>query len=852
MTRTGSTRQPRVIIPAEGSDAKVYEMAMRRAIEALHADGGAIATKDHPQDAIATKENPQDTLLLRVRQVHPRLRPLRPSAHPISAGDDNSPEPSEDIEEISTTVLPTTRISRQYQQGERLIGYTWMTGKPVIMSGEEVQGLPGSNSPEDPPAAYHLAVPIFAPVASDVARPLGAGGQEDIIIGVMTVYNIDPNWRFTQNQIALLEAHAANLAQAVILNQLAWQEQRHRRVLSLLQELTGDLSLPNQASSSPQDAFYESFFDRIYVAIRASMEVDAFAVALSQADGSLMIYSIVENQQRTPYLHLRADQATWWPWVHYGNHFGWRNEEEKRRARQLDPSEWGMRHEMTSQLFVPIKGATEVIGALIVGCNRPFPYPNDHGVLLEMVGRFTALALENAHLRAARTGPLNAGTQATNLAHSLLINAMLGLNATLSVEAIIHDLVEQASELARGQICGYLEYDRHQDELVIRDIAQNKDHLYSEILNQRLAVGEGRLRQALQGQEQLLDGLLEDYDRGDTIGTLLQRYSVQALLLVPVILQENGSHYDRVIGLLGIYSPDQQALFSPGETMNLLALGRVAAANINNARTYAQLRELDKLKDDFILTASHEFRTPMSAIQGFSWLIQRRGDTMTPEQARRWASEISRATDQLKDMMDTITESWRTNSVQLPPPKPLQVATALALALEILSSQLAAEQHETINQVPEDLWVLGEPDRLRHVFSNLLANAAKYSPPNTRIVISAAIKSAAQLLAVTRQRGAVDEGEDPAEFVTPTSGPWAVISVRDEGQGISLIDQSRLFAKFVRLQLTTNVRGTGLGLYICRRYIEGMGGEIWVESAPGQGATFSFCLPLIEAPIDVP
>ncbi len=840
MTRTGSTRIPRAIIPAEGSDARVYETAMRRAIEALHADGGAIAMKESAQNA----------MLLRVRQVHPRLRPLRPSANPLSTGEGNTAEPPGDIEEVSTTVLPTTRISRQYQQGERLIGYTWMTGKPVIMSGEEVQWLPGNNSPEDPPAAYHLAVPIFLPRLGDAEKPLTEAGTEDTVIGVMTVYIIDPHWRFTQNQIALLEAHAANLAQGVILNQLARQEARHRRVLSLLQELTSDLSLPNLGPGAHQDAFYESFFDRIYVAIRASMEVDSFAVALSQADGSLMVYSILENQQRAPSLHLRADQATWWMEVLYGKVAGWSSAEEWQQ-RLLQPSEWGMQHVTPSQLFIPIKGSKGVIGALIVGCNRPFAYYNEHVMQLEMVGRFAALGLENAHLRAARTGSLNAETQETNLAHSLLINAMLGLNATLSVEAIIHDLVEQASELAHGQICGYLEYDRHQDELVIRDIAQNKDHLYSEIINQRVAVGDGRLRLALQGQEQLLDDLLEDYDRGDTIGTLLQRYSVQALLLVPVILQESGSHYDRVIGLLGIYSPDQQALFSPGETMNLLALGRVAAANINNAHTYAQLRELDKLKDDFILTASHEFRTPMSAIQGFSWLIQRRGDTMTPEQARRWASEISRATDQLKDMMDTITESWRTHSVQLPPPKPLQVATALALALEILSSQLAAEQHETINQVPEDLWVLGEPDRLRHVFSNLLANAAKYSPPNTRIVISAAIKSAAQLLAVPRQRGALDEGEDPAEIVTPTSGPWAVISVRDEGHGISPVDQSRLFAKFVRLQLTTNVRGTGLGLYICRRYIEGMGGEIWVESAPGQGATFSFCLPLTEAPIDV-
>jgi signal transduction histidine kinase len=236
----------------------------------------------------------------------------------------------------------------------------------------------------------------------------------------------------------------------------------------------------------------------------------------------------------------------------------------------------------------------------------------------------------------------------------------------------------------------------------------------------------------------------------------------------------------------------------------------------------------------------------MSAIQGFSWLIQKRCETMTPEQGRHWANEIIRATEQLKDMMDAITESWRTSSIQPPPSLPVRVIDSIHPALEILASQFAAEHHETQNDVAESLWVMAEPDRLRHVFSNLLGNAAKYSPANSRLWITASIRSGADLVALSRERGARDEDEEAVVNVTANSGPWGVISVHDEGQGISLADQRRIFAKFVRLKLTTNVRGTGLGLYICRRYIEAMGGEIWVESAPGQGSTFSFCLPLAQ------
>jgi signal transduction histidine kinase len=79
---------------------------------------------------------------------------------------------------------------------------------------------------------------------------------------------------------------------------------------------------------------------------------------------------------------------------------------------------------------------------------------------------------------------------------------------------------------------------------------------------------------------------------------------------------------------------------------------------------------------------------------------------------------------------------------------------------------------------------------------------------------------------------------------------WVVVSVTDHGEGISPEDQARLFQKFVRLtrSLTTPVRGTGLGLWICREYVEAMGGNIWVESEPGRGSTFSFCLPATTAP----
>jgi len=135
---------------------------------------------------------------------------------------------------------------------------------------------------------------------------------------------------------------------------------------------------------------------------------------------------------------------------------------------------------------------------------------------------------------------------------------------------------------------------------------------------------------------------------------------------------------------------------------------------------------------------------------------------------------------------------------------------------------------------------------LRQVITNLLDNAAKYSPPDGHITIAAHATTLSQLQLPEDQIDyeRLADGEDPA-----------VVQVRviDEGEGIPAEDQQRIFEKFVRAtrSLTTPVRGSGLGLYICRRYIEAMGGRLWLEeSIPQRGSIFSFYLPRIDAPIN--
>jgi len=313
------------------------------------------------------------------------------------------------------------------------------------------------------------------------------------------------------------------------------------------------------------------------------------------------------------------------------------------------------------------------------------------------------------------------------------------------------------------------------------------------------------------------------------------------MLMIPVRYQTE------LTGILAIHTIGQNRFFHPKEVGMLMAICAQAGSAIRNAQLFeeiqeanAQLQYMDKLKDEFIVTASHELRTPLSAIQGYSSLLQRQHARTTPQQILRFATKISEATQQLSALVVNMTEASQLGTLDKNlQTGPVKLSTAAEVARNILSANI--EQQITL-RIPPDLWILCDPLRLRQVISNLFDNAAKYSTPGSHIELEA---NAARLSCL----------ELPEDQLDPEQGDMDIVlvRVRDEGDGIDEEDQPKIFEKFVRASrsLTTPVRGSGLGLYICRRYIEAMGGKLWLEqSAPGAGSVFSFYLPRIDAPAE--
>lgn len=266
-------------------------------------------------------------------------------------------------------------------------------------------------------------------------------------------------------------------------------------------------------------------------------------------------------------------------------------------------------------------------------------------------------------------------------------------------------------------------------------------------------------------------------------------------------------------------------IFSVEEKRILGMFARQCAAAMENAQitialrsAYERQKELDHLKDQFIMTASHELRTPLTAIQGYIELLREYNDELSTETRTEFIQKAHRGCDELALMVGNIMDASRlpgeAEQIHL---APVELVSSVRHVLEIMEAMIKREERQVKPLIAPGLFVQADDLRLRQILLNLLSNALKYSPAGTPISI----------LAVQGQ-GLVK------------------ISVRDNGLGVPLEEQSRLFERFIRLERDMNspVRGAGLGLYITKRLVEAMGGRLWVESSgvPGEGSTFSFTL----------
>jgi signal transduction histidine kinase len=225
-------------------------------------------------------------------------------------------------------------------------------------------------------------------------------------------------------------------------------------------------------------------------------------------------------------------------------------------------------------------------------------------------------------------------------------------------------------------------------------------------------------------------------------------------------------------------------------------------------------RQLERLQDDFVATISHELRTPLGFIKGYATTLLREDTTWNEETRREFLTIIDEEADRLRELIDNLLDSSRLQSGTLH--MEFQPVRLDAMLRDVSLRARSFSENFTIELKLEamDLHVQADPTRMAQVFDNLLNNASKYAP-GSKVTISLTAEES-----------------------------MAHIAISDTGPGISPAHLENIFRRFYRVPASnSSIRGTGLGLFICRRIIRAHNGEITAESNQGEGTTFHIYLP---------
>jgi len=298
----------------------------------------------------------------------------------------------------------------------------------------------------------------------------------------------------------------------------------------------------------------------------------------------------------------------------------------------------------------------------------------------------------------------------------------------------------------------------------------------------------------------------------------LLRTGYRAILAVPLLRDE------RLIGAL-VMGRKIAGEFTSGVIELLTTFANQSALAIQNARLFRELayksRQLEvasQHKSEFLANMSHELRTPLNAIIGFSEVLTERMFGELNEKQDEYLKDIYASGTHLLSLINDILDlskieagrmELESTEFHLPP----AIENALTLVRERAGRRSLSLQTNIDDRLGQ---IQADERKVRQVVLNLLSNAIKFTPEGGRIEVGAVPKD---------------------RFVE--------VSVSDTGTGIAPEDQEKVFEEFRQVGTAAKkIEGTGLGLTLCRKFVELHGGRIWVKSELGQGSTFTFTIPM--------
>lgn len=467
--------------------------------------------------------------------------------------------------------------------------------------------------------------------------------------------------------------------------------------------------------------------------------------------------------------------------------------------------------------------------------NPQFTRVRDACISLRQINEKTMFEASN---RASRTASIAVWSTVVVGLSALVLGLIFSLLLSQRLVYPLKQVVDASEQMAEGN------YDSRVNAEGSDELAQLADSFNS--MSERLAQYHRMNVERIHAEQKRSDAVLRSIDDGVVVVDVemkivnLNRTATDVLQLEPD--KALGHHFlecvrhDRLFGLLKQTVEGDTDSEESAED-HILSLGKGGQARdflysvtpvysdtgcrsgaVLILRDVTRLKQLDRMKSEFVMTASHELRTPLQSIGMSIELLREQTNEKLTDSEKKLLGTASEEVQRLKSLVNDLLDLSKIEAGKVVMQfADVDLVALISKAVNVLRAQADESEITLESDIADDLpSVYADAGKIMWVLTNLIGNALRF----------------------------VDRGGQIRVHAKPFRN-WVHVMVTDDGKGIALEDQSRIFDKFVQINDEGTVGGTGLGLSICREIVRAHNGTIWVDSIPGEGSVFTFTLPVV-------
>ena len=638
--------------------------------------------------------------------------------------------------------------------------------------------------------------PAFQDVFAWMGVPLNAGAET---IGSLGIGSRDASVTYSRVQLDLLQAIADQTAGAIVKARLLQETQQRAYQLSTLNDLTRQLTSTLEL---------EPLLQNILENAVSILNCEAGSLFLVDEQTDDLIFKVTVGPPSSADLIGQRVPA--------GSGIVGRAAQERgavvENQAQTSPARFIAADRQTgftskSLLAAPLMFKDRVIGVIeVINRKDGLPFIEDDQTLLSAFAGQAAVAMENARLYTLTDQELAARVEEL----SVMQRIDRELNASLEISRAMRITLEWAMRQSKAEagLIGMLV-----DEELRVMAEQGYEDLNGRLADGVLSLDMPAVKSAVQTAQPRQVSVQSEAEESILPGAHTQ-------IVIPIRREAD------VIGLLLLESVSD----SQQDIAFLNRLSDHAAIAISNAQLYEEVQEANDAKSEFVSFVAHELKNPMTSIKGYTELLAAGAVGEINDMQTNFLQTIRSNVERMSTLVSDLNDNSKIEAGRL---RLDYIAVDLSEVVDEVSRstsrQIEDRKQEIQLQVPESLpKVWADKTRVSQVLTNLVSNAHKYTPEGGKIIVGAEV-SANQW--------------DP-EGAAQVAHIW----VKDNGIGISLEDQQKIFSKFFRSddQKAREAPGTGLGLNITKSLAEMQGGKIWFESEFRKGTTFHFTIPVAE------